>query len=147
MNELPFIARAEILSSHIKQIQQNRKLNKKKEVRRYRLSTQDKIAILEKTNYKCHICGGTVAMNAFEADHVEAHSATLNNKIDNFLPACRTCNNYKWHYSPEEIRWILKLGVFFMGQIRDNSPFGKMAGEQFIKHEIRREGRRKQVRI
>ena len=82
-------------------------------------------------------------MNAFEADHVQAHSSTVNNKLDNFLPSCRLCNNYRWHYNPEEIKWILKLGVWLRGEIRTDTALGKAAAEKFIKHEVRREGRKK----
>lgn len=142
MNELPLIKDAVALSLHFKELKANRGANKNKTARKYSLSKKDKISILEKTDYKCHICGGTVALNAFEADHVQAHSSTVNNKLDNFLPSCRLCNNYRWHYNPEEIKWILKLGVWLRGEIRTDTALGKVVAEKFIKHEVRREGRK-----
>ncbi len=143
MDELPFIQDPFVFSNHLKSLKAHRGANKNKLARKYSLSKSDKIAILEKTNYKCHICGDTVAVNAFEADHIHAHSSEVNNKLDNFLPACRLCNNYRWHYDPEEIKWILKLGVWLRGEIRKSTPLGKAAAEKFVKYEVRREGRKK----
>ena len=146
MNDLLFIKNPELLASHLKELKTLRISKKKKEVRKYSLTKSDKIAILEKTNYKCHICGGTVALNAFEADHVEVHSAAVNNRIDNFLPACRTCNNYRWFYEPEEIKWILKLGIWLKTEIERNTRIGKLSAKKFILYEINRESRRKKIR-
>lgn len=147
MAELPFIQDPVVFSNHLKSLKAHRGANKNKLARKYSLSKSDKIAILEKTNYKCHICGDTVAVNAFEADHIQAHSSAVNNKLDNFLPACRLCNNYRWHCDPEEIKWILKLGIWLRGEIRKSTPLGKAAAEKFVQYEVRREGRRKDSRI
>ena len=122
MDELPFIQDPVVFSNHLKELKAHRGTNKNKLARKYSLSKSDKIAILEKTNYKCHICGDTVAVNAFEADHIQAHSTAVNNKLDNFLPACRLCNNYRWHYDPEEIKWILKLGIWLGGNQEKYTP-------------------------
>ncbi len=53
------------------------------------------------------------------------------------------CNNYRWHYSAEEIQWILKLGVWARGQIVNETALGKLMAEKFIQHEMKRESRRK----
>jgi HNH endonuclease len=143
MNELPFIAESQKFCQHLNEIKLERVSQKKKIARKYNLTKADKILILEKTNYKCHICGGSVTLGNFEADHVEAHSSSVNNKIDNFLPACRTCNNYRWFYSASEIKWILKLGVWLKTQIQTNTAVGKLACEKFILNEVKREARRK----
>ncbi len=143
MNELPFINDPLALASHFAEIKAIRVSKKQKVKRKYILSKKDKILILEKTNYKCHVCGGSVSLDAFEADHVEVHSSSANNKIDNFLPACRTCNNYRWFYEPDEIKWILKLGVWLKTQITNGSITGKLVAEKFIQHEIKRVDRRK----
>ena len=146
MNELPFINNPEKFISHLNQLKACRAAAKKKTPRKYTLSPSDKKAILQKTNSKCHICGGAVTLNQFEADHVEVHSSSNNNRIDNFLPACRTCNNYRWFYDPEELKWILKLGVWINSEIRKSTSFGKLAADKFILQEIRRENRRKIIR-
>lgn len=143
MNELLFINDASLLADYFKEIKLLRISKKQKEKRKFILSKADKILILEKTNYKCHICGGVVELTAFEADHVEVNSSSTNNKIDNFLPACRTCNNYRWFYEPDEIKWILKLGVWLKTEITRGSVTGKLAAQKFIQHEIKRHARRK----
>ncbi len=131
------------LSSHLLKLHKEREAKKKKVKRHYRLTAAERKAILEKTNCKCHVCGGHVSLKDFHADHVEPHSSSANNKIDNFLPACATCNHYRWYYDPEEIRWILKLGIFFRTQIEQSSRIGKLAAEKFIRHEFNREKRNK----
>ena len=143
MYELPFISKSEKLCQHLIDIKIERKAQSKSVARKYNLKKADKILILAKTNYKCHICGGLVDLKNFEADHVVPHNSSLNNKIDNFLPSCRTCNNYRWFYSPSEIKWILKLGVWLKTQIRRSTPIGKLTCKRFIQHEIRRHARRK----
>jgi hypothetical protein len=142
-NELPFFESSEKLIERLITLKAERGARKNKLARKYSLSKKDKTAILEKTNYKCHICGGEVALNTFEADHIQAHSSLVNNKLDNFLPSCRLCNNYRWHCDAEEIKWVLKLGVWLRGEMMHKTSIGLLASEKFIKHEIRREGRKK----
>jgi hypothetical protein len=64
--------------------------------------------------------------------------------LDNYLPAHKTCNNYRWHYSPEEFQIILKLGVWLRTQIEKETTIGKAAGAAFVAHDLRRAARRKQ---
>ena len=142
MKDLPFIKTPDALAVHLQELRRIRKLNKKKVSRKYRFSKADKKEILEKTNYACHICGGKVTIANFEADHVQVHSSSVNNRIDNFLPACRICNNYRWFYDPEEIKWILKLGVWLKTKREKETPLGKAAAGLFVKHEKNRRGRR-----
>jgi hypothetical protein len=78
--------------------------------------------------------------------HVKAHSSGGENIADNFLPACRLCNNYRWHYDADEIKWILKLGVWTRWQILHNTVSGKLIAEGFIKKENAREKRRRYPR-
>jgi hypothetical protein len=54
------------------------------------------------------------------------------------LPSCHTCNNYRWHYLPEEIQWILKLGVFAKTQIENQTDVGMTLAEAFLKKELRK---------
>ena len=60
---------------------------------------------------KCHICGQELLVDKFEADQVKSHSSGGSSIVDNYLPAYKTCNNYRWHYLSEELQWILILGV------------------------------------
>jgi 5-methylcytosine-specific restriction endonuclease McrA len=85
----------------------NRRNNKIKGVKRSALTQVQRKQILEKTNSHCHICGIEISNWEFQADHVKPHSSGGLHSENNYLPACSLCNNYRWHYSPEEIQIIL----------------------------------------
>lgn len=89
----------------------NRRAGKVKGLKRPALSKKQRELVLAKTNSHCHICGIALHNNNFQADHVKAHSMGGLHEENNYLPSCATCNNYRWHYSSEEIQVILKLGV------------------------------------
>jgi len=87
------------------------------------------------------VCGGPID-GYWEADHVLAHSGGGDNSVDNYLPAHRTCNNYRWDYLPEEFQEILRLGVWLRTQIEKQTVIGQSAGEAFIRYEKSRIARR-----
>jgi len=118
----------------IKNLKINRKLSKLSGTKRSRLTVKQRAEILAKTAGHCHICGIKL-IGAFQADHVRAHSTGGNHTIDNYLPACSICNNYRWHYSPEEIQVILKLGVWAKTKIINDEILGMDIANAFIKHE------------
>lgn len=105
------------------------------------LSAEDRKIVLQKTEGKCHICGGLIG-DYWEADHVLAHSGGGEHSMDNYLPAHRTCNNYRWDYLPEEFMEIIRLGVWLRTQIEKQTAVGKSAGDSFVKYEKRRLARR-----
>jgi hypothetical protein len=108
------------------------------------LTQAERRDVLVKTGGRCHICGGTISGNAWEADHVMARSTGGTHSIDNYLPAHSLCNNYRWHYDTEEFQWILKLGVWARTQIEKETSIGKTLGKKFCDHDRRRAARRKQ---
>ena len=111
--------------------------------RRSSLSPRDRERILQKTDGRCHLCGGAIEGTAWDADHVLAHSGGGAHAVDNYLPAHRLCNNYRWHYSPGEFRQILKLGVWARTQIERRTKVGQAIGERFLAYERNRMRRRK----
>ncbi|MBI1781525.1 MAG: HNH endonuclease [Sphingobacteriales bacterium] len=129
------IVSSQELVSHIKKLHLERKDGKARKEKRKSLTHKERVAVLEKTNYRCHICGTSVTVNDFQADHVKSYISGGNHAIDNYLPSCFTCNNYKWHYLPEEIQMILKLGVWAKTQIEKETLLGKNIAEGFVKHE------------
>ena len=74
--------------------------------KRKALSSEEREIVLKKTERKCHVCGGPID-GYWDADHVLAHSGGGDHSVDNYLPAHRTCNNYRWDYLPEEFQEIL----------------------------------------
>ncbi len=110
---------------------------------RSRVPREWRPAIMAKTGGLCHICGGGVSDGAWEADHVLAHSGGGEHGPDNFLPAHRLCNNYRWDYLPEEFQAILKLGVWARTQVEQLTGTGRLIAPAFVAHEKRRAARRK----
>ena len=146
--ELPYIDDPDILSAELRHLYSLRQLEKKsnQRIKRSKLSQKDRIKILQKTNFRCHICGEEVTEKNFHADHISSHSKGGNNEIDNFLASCNFCNSYRWDYLPTEIKWILKIGVWAKTQIEFKSDLGNNIAHSFIEYEKRRESRRKEPR-
>jgi hypothetical protein len=135
-------------TKHIQRLRKKRResVMKIRDTRQPRMSpTYDKRqSILAKTGGCCHICGGPITLeDKWQADHVFAYSQGGKESLDNYLPAHMICNNYRWHYSPEEFQWIMKLGVWFRTQIELEDHKALELTEKFMKHEVRRDARRK----
>ena len=86
-----------------------KELEKSKGVKRQPLNSVERQAILRKTDSRCHICGGEIE-DKWDADHVLSHSKGGEHSVENYLPAHKVCNNYRWDYLAEEFQEILKLG-------------------------------------
>jgi hypothetical protein len=106
--------------------------------KRSALTRPERAAILAKTGGRCHICGGMIESNLWEADHVFAHAGGGAHVVDNYLPAHRLCNNYRWDYSAEEYQHILKLGVWLRREIETYTMIGRRAAEAYLAKETRR---------
>ena len=109
--------------------------------RRKPLSSDERETVFQKTGGKCHVCGGLID-GYWEADHVLAHSSGGDHSVENYLPAHRICNNYRWDYLPEEFQEILRLGVWLRTQIEKETALGKTAGDSFARYEKSRLARR-----
>ena len=127
----------------INNLKANRKKNKVKPTKRSTLTKKQRETVLSKTDGHCHICGLVLSVNDFQADHVKAHSMGGMHTENNYLPSCSTCNNYRWHYSSEEIQVILKLGVWAKTKIINDAVFGLEIANQFVKYEMGVRKRRK----
>jgi 5-methylcytosine-specific restriction endonuclease McrA len=89
-------------SEFLREMQASRSsVEKRKE--RQRLSPEERVLVLRKTDGRCHICGGAIEGN-WDADHVMPHSAGGEHSVDNYLPSHSVCNNYRWFYSPAEFQ-------------------------------------------
>lgn len=139
--------RAPDLRVHLAALRAQRREGKRTSIRQGRvaLSAMQRRQILGKTGGRCHICGGTIESEKWQADHVMAHSAGGVHKEDNYLPAHSLCNNYRWDYLPGEFQYILKLGVWARTQIERGTGVGNDISTAFSAHERRRLIRRKSV--
>jgi 5-methylcytosine-specific restriction endonuclease McrA len=132
------------LRVHFIDLRSMRRQGKRDSVRRPRISltAAERVQVLAKTAGRCHICGGKVEEERWQADHVIAHSAGGAHEVDNYLPAHSICNSYRWAYLPEEFQYILKLGVWARAQIERGTTLGNNVARAFAGHETRRVKRR-----
>ncbi|RYY65861.1 MAG: hypothetical protein EOO13_16580, partial [Chitinophagaceae bacterium] len=84
-----------------------------------------------------------LTIDNFQADHVKTHSSGGAHSENNYLPSCSICNNYRWHYSSEEIQIILRLGVWAKSKILTDTAFALELANSFVKHEMSVRKRRK----
>ena len=117
--------------------------HRKNRANRKSLSKTERLKVLNKTDGKCHICGGDVEQEKWQADHVLAYSGGGNHGVENYLPAHGLCNHYRWDYLPEEFHEILRLGVWLRTQIQNETKVGFDAADKFLKYEHQRISRRK----
>ena len=104
---------------------------------RKRLTTKQRKRVLGKTGGRCHICGGRVG-ERWQADHVQPHSRGGDHAEENFLASHALCNNYRWHYLPEEFQYIMKLGVWAKKQVEKETAVGEKIAAGFVQQERRR---------
>jgi hypothetical protein len=142
INKLSSIKTGKGLVKLIKNLHEERKCGKLKSQKRKPLTKKQRILVLRKTDAKCHICGIDLKVKNFQADHVKSHISGGKHNENNYLPSCDTCNNYRWHYLPEEIQLILKLGVFVKSTIENETNIGLQIAEKFTKHKIKLKKRR-----
>lgn len=106
------------------------------------LTAKQRNTVLRKTGGRCHVCGGKVGRK-WHADHVASHALGGEHAEDNYLAAHELCNNYRWHYLPEEFQIIMKLGVWARTQVEQGTPVGTEIANRFVSYEQAREGRRR----
>jgi hypothetical protein len=127
----------------IKNLAQKRRENKIKDKKRHQLTKKQRDIVLSKTDGRCHLCGIELDGKDFQADHVKSYSSGGVHNENNYLPSCSTCNNYRWHYSPEEIQVILKMGVWVKTKVINDPSLGLAIANAFIKYEMGVRRRRK----
>ena len=134
----------EVYSRRLKELHIERERLKAEEKKRPRqsLKSHERKAILEKTNSRCHVCGGSIK-GKWDADHILSHSKGGKHSVDNYLPAHKICNNYRWDYLAEEFQEIIKIGVWARTQAEKETGVGKKIAQGFAKHEIGKLKRRK----
>jgi hypothetical protein len=113
-----------------------RRENKVKGAKRSALTKKQRVAVLAKTDCRCHVCGIELKINGFHADHVKSHITGGLHTENNYLPSCSTCNNLRWHYSAEEIQVIMKLGRWLKTKMLEETEESLSLANQFVEHEM-----------
>lgn len=114
--------------------------------RRATLSSSDRALIYAKTGGCCHICGGPAGVR-WHADHVVPHAKGGVHHVDNYLPACGQCNRLRWHRSPDDIKRILRLGIYGARLIERETKLGKMLAAYDTRQVDTNRARRKVYRL
>lgn len=145
MRQTTFTCEPEQLADELRELRSRRRRgqaeSRKGSSRRIPLSRADRERVLATTAGRCHVCGGLIE-GPWQADHVLAHSGGGLHAVDNYLPAHKLCNNYRWDYLPEEFQLILKLGVWARTQVANRTAAGRVVAARFATHERRRLSRR-----
>lgn len=120
------------------------------------MTEQQLRAIWEKTNGHCHFCGDPVSFRkrgyrrqradgAWEVDNVVQRRKGGAGLIDNYLPACTSCNRLRWHWTGAALRELLLLGIVAKSEIEKLTEAGKelvrLRGEHVRRAAIRRSSR------
>jgi hypothetical protein len=65
------------------------------------------------------------------ADHVASFASGAGSRPTNYLPAHRECNGFKWYYSPRELRWMLRMGIWARSRMERESRLSNDALDDF----------------
>lgn len=71
---------------------------------RHRLSSDERIAIYNKMSGHCAYCGELMDFKDMQVDHVIPLRKGGEDKPENMVPACRSCNHYKSTLTVEQFR-------------------------------------------
>ncbi len=88
------------------------------------MDDKEKKLIFEKTNGKCHICGGDIGT---EHGSIFLHEIYHDNKESSecvFLPAHEECINLRGNYTPQEWKKIFGLGISLRKLLSNNGNEG-----------------------
>jgi hypothetical protein len=88
------------------------------------LSPELRKKIKGKTGGRCHVCGGPLR-GKWCADHVRPRARGGPDKASNYLPCCGICNDARWHRKSRTIRYVLRIGVYLLPEIRKRTTLGK----------------------
>lgn len=73
---------------------------------RKKLTKSERLEIYNKTDGHCAYCGCEIPLKGFHADHVKCYAwnGVEADTIENMLPSCGSCNNYKHTMTVEDLR-------------------------------------------
>jgi 5-methylcytosine-specific restriction endonuclease McrA len=60
--------------------------------------------VYAKCGGRCGYCGHSITIEAMQIDHIHPKVDGGTDALENLLPSCRTCNNYKLFWSLEKFR-------------------------------------------
>lgn len=98
--------------------------------KRKKLTKECRRLLHQKFNYRCAYCGCNLAYNEMTADHIhplEKHGLDV---IENIVPACYECNNFKDHFTLEQFRRNILL-------LQNTAPYDEITNRIFEKYNLK----------
>jgi 5-methylcytosine-specific restriction endonuclease McrA len=83
-----------------------------------------KLSVFNKLNGRCSYCGEIITIDNFQIDHVIPRSLNGSDRLDNLMPACCSCNNYKGANTIDGFRYNIEKQI---ERLRRDKPTFKMA--------------------
>jgi 5-methylcytosine-specific restriction endonuclease McrA len=71
---------------------------------RRKLTKAERLGVYEKCDSRCAYCGDSLEYKAMQVDHVHPLRKGGADEMDNWMPACRSCNIYKSTLTVEQFR-------------------------------------------
>lgn len=87
--------------------QQSKKNTASRNINRKKLTKTERQQVYDKCNGHCAYCGCELTLKDMQVDHVVAFNLIHDENTEtmlNYLPACRSCNNYKHTMTIEAFR-------------------------------------------
>lgn len=72
------------------------------EIKRKKLTKQERLDIYNKYNGRCGYCGEKINIKDMQVDHIVALRVGGTDALDNMICSCRSCNHYKSTYTLEK---------------------------------------------
>ena len=104
-------------------------INKAQRSREFRLHS-----IFSKTGGRCHFCGAKLRFDNrgfsenprghWEVDHIVQRKHGGADTVDNYLPACTTCNRLRWSLTGDDLQLRLFMGILAVRQMNDGTQLG-----------------------
>lgn len=89
--------------------------------KRKTLTKAERQEVYKKCNGHCAYCGCKIEIKQMQVDHVQPISVNGIDAMENYLPACRSCNNYKHSMTLETFRNL--AGRWHENLLRDSAAY------------------------
>jgi hypothetical protein len=89
--------------------------------KRKALSKHVRQQVYEKCGHHCAYCGAELQLSKMQVDHAYPFSLGGLDEMENYLPACRSCNNYKHSLTIDGFRKAVERWCFVLQ--RDNVTY------------------------
>lgn len=108
--------------------------------------------VFSKTGGRCHFCGAKIRFDNrgfsqnpkghWEVDHIVQRRHGGEDSVDNYLPACTTCNRLRWSKTGDELQQRLFMGYIAYKEMEKGTELGEQLRDLYDRRLAQNEGRR-----